>query len=167
MWCPWPNERPQPGKRQLRSRCLRARRSAGGMVRVRAPTSVTRPSASWRITTRVAPHASRRDVSAETWAPSSRADCPGASGSAGTSVSARTGASTDDDLVPLAGWPRIDPVMEDRLGEQGQRVGLPLAERRRFLDRKSTRLNSSHLGISYAVFCLKKKKKKHTDEETT
>src|SRR3989454_5620854 len=31
------------------------------------------------------------------------------------------------------------------------------------LDRKSTRLNSSHLVISYAVFCLKKKKKtKHT-----
>src|SRR5438045_7425370 len=30
----------------------------------------------------------------------------------------------------------------------------PLSE-----DRKSTRLNSSHLGISYAVFCLKKKKK--------
>src|SRR5205814_5634541 len=29
-------------------------------------------------------------------------------------------------------------------------------------DRKSTRLNSSHLGISYAVFCLKKKKKKNT-----
>src|SRR5437899_3979252 len=27
-------------------------------------------------------------------------------------------------------------------------------------DRKSTRLNSSHLGISYAVFCLKKKTKK-------
>src|SRR5947199_5680123 len=34
-------------------------------------------------------------------------------------------------------------------------------------DRKSTRLNSSHLGISYAVFCLKKKKKKaiHEDNE--
>src|SRR3989454_2697361 len=31
-----------------------------------------------------------------------------------------------------------------------------------FLDRKSTRLNSSHLVISYAVFCLKKKKKKQT-----
>ena len=28
-------------------------------------------------------------------------------------------------------------------------------------DRKSTRLNSSHANISYAVFCLKKKKKKH------
>src|SRR5205814_8548119 len=32
----------------------------------------------------------------------------------------------------------------------------------RVLDRKSTRLNSSHLGISYAVFCLKKKKKNRT-----
>src|SRR3712207_8545947 len=30
-------------------------------------------------------------------------------------------------------------------------------------DRKSTRLNSSHANISYAVFCLKKKKKKYTD----
>src|SRR5699024_11829198 len=30
-------------------------------------------------------------------------------------------------------------------------------------DRKSTRLNSSHVSISYAVFCLKKKKKKKTD----
>src|SRR5256885_3452993 len=29
------------------------------------------------------------------------------------------------------------------------------------IDRKSTRLNSSHLVISYAVFCLKKKKNKH------
>src|SRR5262245_62346097 len=29
-------------------------------------------------------------------------------------------------------------------------------------DRKSTRLNSSHLGISYAVFCLKKKKNRVT-----
>src|SRR2546426_4013277 len=34
---------------------------------------------------------------------------------------------------------------------------LPAAHRRG--DRKSTRLNSSHLVISYAVFCLKKKKK--------
>src|SRR5262245_65046094 len=29
------------------------------------------------------------------------------------------------------------------------------------IDRKSTRLNSSHLGISYAVFCLKKKKQQN------
>src|SRR5438045_6925822 len=33
-------------------------------------------------------------------------------------------------------------------------------------DRKSTRLNSSHLGISYAVFCLKKKKKKKQHKNT-
>src|SRR5437868_12054283 len=33
---------------------------------------------------------------------------------------------------------------------------------RRLGDRKSTRLNSSHVSISYAVFCLKKKKKKRT-----
>src|SRR6266480_5781651 len=35
-----------------------------------------------------------------------------------------------------------------------------LHELRRGEDRKSTRLNSSHMSISYAVFCLKKKKKK-------
>src|SRR5438445_2921306 len=33
-------------------------------------------------------------------------------------------------------------------------------------DRKSTRLNSSHANISYAVFCLKKKKAVHTDGNT-
>src|SRR5690625_6541395 len=32
-------------------------------------------------------------------------------------------------------------------------------------DRKSTRLNSSHVAISYAVFCLKKKKKKKKKQE--
>src|SRR5438874_7478047 len=34
--------------------------------------------------------------------------------------------------------------------------------RRPLKDRKSTRLNSSHVEISYAVFCLKKKKSHHT-----
>src|SRR5688572_31847475 len=38
------------------------------------------------------------------------------------------------------------------------------AEDRQLLDRKSTRLNSSHSQISYAVFCLKKKKKKKTKQ---
>src|SRR5438477_8600306 len=37
---------------------------------------------------------------------------------------------------------------------------LPLAAVSERKDRKSTRLNSSHMSISYAVFCLKKKKKK-------
>src|SRR5438067_3396403 len=41
---------------------------------------------------------------------------------------------------------------EARRGEGGPR-----------LDRKSTRLNSSHVSISYAVFCLKKKKAAHSD----
>src|SRR2546430_7555614 len=41
-------------------------------------------------------------------------------------------------------------------GRDGSRVGEGL------LDRKSTRLNSSHSQISYAVFCLKKKKTPHT-----
>src|SRR2546426_4293184 len=35
------------------------------------------------------------------------------------------------------------------------------------LDRKSTRLNSSHLVISYAVFCLKKKKRQDTNTSET
>src|SRR2546426_7674105 len=40
-------------------------------------------------------------------------------------------------------------------GERASKIPGGLQER---LDRKSTRLNSSHLVISYAVFCLKKKK---------
>src|SRR3712207_8198363 len=46
-----------------------------------------------------------------------------------------------------------------------------LANRRRVapkgIDRKSTRLNSSHANISYAVFCLKKKKKQISIERTS
>src|SRR2546426_10975130 len=41
----------------------------------------------------------------------------------------------------------------------------PRVRARRPRDRKSTRLNSSHLVISYAVFCLKKKKKKNTTQD--
>src|SRR2546430_7918682 len=40
-----------------------------------------------------------------------------------------------------------------------------LAFSRRAKDRKSTRLNSSHSQISYAVFCLKKKKKNNTTHQ--
>src|SRR2546430_11222726 len=48
-----------------------------------------------------------------------------------------------------------------RVLEEAQDSRHPLLERVKFLsDRKSTRLNSSHSQISYAVFCLKKKKKK-------
>src|SRR5687768_18257519 len=65
----------------------------------------------------------------------------------------------------LASGTALDQSLYARLScaadaEAAYRTGL------RFLDRKSTRLNSSHGYISYAVFCLKKKNKydtRHTD----
>src|SRR3712207_7089601 len=56
------------------------------------------------------------------------------------SGSARRAASSGPARLPVPG---------------GRRLGT------RTKDRKSTRLNSSHANISYAVFCLKKKKKQH------
>src|ERR1035438_10645697 len=56
-------------------------------------------------------------------------------------------------MARLAGILRVE--LYPQLRARRCQVGL-LIDRR---DRKSTRLNSSHLGISYAVFCLKKKKK--------
>src|SRR5258705_9404086 len=50
-----------------------------------------------------------------------------------------------------------DDAAHHRQARRDQQITLALL--RSDLDRKSTRLNSSHLGISYAVFCLKKKKK--------
>src|SRR5947208_5769392 len=50
---------------------------------------------------------------------------------------------------------------ESRRGEIAHAVGVG-AVKYADLDRKSTRLNSSHQIISYAVFCLKKKKKHET-----
>src|SRR5688572_33471450 len=52
------------------------------------------------------------------------------------------------------------PVPRDR-HHRGPLHDLLQRRRRRALDRKSTRLNSSHSQISYAVFCLKKKKKQY------
>src|SRR5256885_13252201 len=49
------------------------------------------------------------------------------------------------------------------VGQAGRRLRADRGDhpgRQGWSDRKSTRLNSSHLVISYAVFCLKKKKKK-------
>src|SRR5476651_815201 len=61
-------------------------------------------------------------------------------------LSAPHTASIFDKLTPGWGW--IAPI--------GVEFGLLYTAFRR--DRKSTRLNSSHANISYAVFCLKKKK---------
>src|SRR5256885_10344986 len=52
--------------------------------------------------------------------------------------------------------PRVGEVAAVGVGEVGEDP-----------DRKSTRLNSSHLVISYAVFCLKKKKKKQRHRSLT
>src|SRR5262245_65297726 len=58
---------------------------------------------------------------------------------------------------PLATGPgHLIAPPPDRCRARPSRPGGALPSNR---DRKSTRLNSSHLGISYAVFCLKKKKK--------
>src|SRR5436853_3767627 len=70
-------------------------------------------------------------------------------------------------VPPTPGNPPTPPGARGRIlrirvtedGEQKVNVAIPLAIARigkMKLDRKSTRLNSSHLGISYAVFCLKK-----------
>src|SRR5205814_8334726 len=53
----------------------------------------------------------------------------------------------------------LDNRFPDRLRAPG--AGAPGRAAATERDRKSTRLNSSHLGISYAVFCLKKKKTKN------
>src|SRR2546426_7566405 len=63
------------------------------------------------------------------------------------------------------GLGRLDRPVEAHVPRQGlelQRIALALEQVAHLgagQDRKSTRLNSSHLVISYAVFCLKKKKK--------
>src|SRR5688572_31401539 len=63
------------------------------------------------------------------------------------------------------------PVARKRISEGGRLVrsneasGRATMSDERDLDRKSTRLNSSHSQISYAVFCLKKKKKKKKNKK--
>src|SRR5258707_506571 len=84
-------------------------------------------------------------------------------------------------LFPYTTLFRSLPLRRDERGDVGRRpdgrhhvVRLrpqrqPEVRRRRELaDRKSTRLNSSHANISYAVFCLKKKKRhaEHLNDET-
>src|SRR3712207_8152841 len=60
-------------------------------------------------------------------------------------------------------WPRALLRYEClRVDGQALFVELPNPPHHHPLDRKSTRLNSSHANISYAVFCLKKKKNLHT-----
>src|SRR2546422_5217447 len=71
----------------------------------------------------------------------------------------------------LATRPAHRHLAENRGRERARRPARPAEgaaarrrERRLHRDRKSTRLNSSHGYISYAVFCLKKKKKNNTNK---
>src|SRR5438874_3464611 len=66
--------------------------------------------------------------------------------------------------LPIAQFPKIIPpeifIQANYVGADAQTieqsVATPIEQQMR--DRKSTRLNSSHVEISYAVFCLKKKR---------
>src|SRR5437899_7443559 len=62
---------------------------------------------------------------------------------------------------------RVFRRFASRLGPRGRRAWKlrQTYSRRPQQDRKSTRLNSSHLGISYAVFCLKKKNQQGEEGE--
>src|SRR3712207_9522030 len=70
---------------------------------------------------------------------------------------------TDPVRVPVVQRHRVEPgdAVLRGVDEQGDvlRIGVGVEGLDVGLDRKSTRLNSSHANISYAVFCLKKKKK--------
>src|SRR5437762_10655615 len=71
--------------------------------------------------------------------------------------------------VPCGGSERHPLRRVRRHGRRRRRRGREQARRRHHLraDRKSTRLNSSHRCISYAVFCLKKKNNKKKNITTT
>src|SRR5207253_4842150 len=79
---------------------------------------------------------------------------PRARRAAGAGVAAR-GRAGDRGLRHGRGREGRDPACHARPRGRGRRLPPPL--RARGADRKSTRLNSSHVAISYAVFCLKKK----------
>src|SRR5438034_8318215 len=67
--------------------------------------------------------------------------------------------------TPELGFGLVLPPKKRIHSQYAGRGGLfplpPLDDQENLADRKSTRLNSSHTVISYAVFCLKKKKKKY------
>src|SRR3989442_11490248 len=64
------------------------------------------------------------------------------------------------DALPIYGYRKLTKKrVRTRIGLGNDTVETFLYTPEEFSDRKSTRLNSSHVRISYAVFCLKKKKK--------
>src|SRR2546428_7898032 len=78
---------------------------------------------------------------------------------------------TAPNKLQRAGWDRHTLKPGDKITIVGnqQKNGSPVLQIRSVAgpeDRKSTRLNSSHDQISYAVFCLKKKKKETVSPQT-
>src|SRR5262245_43622198 len=74
-----------------------------------------------------------------------------------------------DDLETLRrhfGVAQVDVIGHSYAGFTAAMYAITHPSAARRIDRKSTRLNSSHLGISYAVFCLKKKRKTQTHINT-
>src|SRR2546426_6292117 len=69
--------------------------------------------------------------------------------------------------VPPPAWARATPRARRYAPAGLPRLGSTFPPRAAGGDRKSTRLNSSHLVISYAVFCLKKKKEKDYKKSLT
>src|SRR5215212_5656077 len=95
---------------------------------------------------------SRRTGSPTTRTPSNRTDPP---------ANIRRGLPTSGRNPPTAAWPSGPVALlpgHAARAAQCHSGGRTSPRRGVGRDRKSTRLNSSHLGISYAVFCLKKKK---------
>src|SRR2546430_12780043 len=62
--------------------------------------------------------------------------------------------------IGIALWCLLPPLAAAQKPERPRSAAEKAWDRRDLADRKSTRLNSSHSQISYAVFCLKKKKNK-------
>src|SRR3712207_6871819 len=71
------------------------------------------------------------------------------------------------DALPISPQGRPGTPISSRRHTYRLRLGPSNQQRLRPLDRKSTRLNSSHANISYAVFCLKKKKHKTNTDLST
>src|SRR5206468_11813805 len=76
-------------------------------------------------------------------------------------ISQRPGIYANAHMAPrdLRAFCRVSDGADALLRTAITRLGLSARAYHRILDRKSTRLNSSHDQISYAVFCLKKKNK--------
>src|SRR5437773_2882289 len=121
------------------------------MPTARSTISRSRSAATSGTTWRCSPGSIRPTCSPRGWRRTSRK----AAGS--TSRSQRTQRLARPNHDGPLGHPHCGPPRRNRLHGGAE---LPT-------DRKSTRLNSSHITISYAVFCLKKKKQKRTTKNIT